>query len=347
MPKPMVEVSSLARQFAFPMWEYYGLRLHQCIPMRNVVGLVMQDGSRYIWKPIRSSVNLENLPLIAAVASRLQRLGVDAAGPLLTKSGSYLSVVNAGYPQDTLQTGLHQQGRFLRARDGMFGYLQPWLSGRHVQLDDRQERLGAIASICVLHRFTRDITEGTIERTLLQQKLEMKRSFFVSSLSLVKQSFPRLCKLEGELLSGVKASRAAMSTLRNEDRAATISFCHRDLAAHNLLWQEDRAGAPVGLIDFDLAAPDDALGDVVQFANHALLHGPLTRADWCEITDVYADLARVSVSAAMRLKEMLRFPDVLSRACAEWLRTPNPETAARVHRAIALEEMRLQFCNES
>lgn len=334
---------------------HYGIRAEACARMRTVFAIVEDGELRYVWKPLSARTNVASLPTVSRLAQRLVARGIPVASPLPMRDGT---VVCCSNPQG--------------AAGWDCGYLQVWMDGRHVSVTHRQERLGAIAIISAMHDAlgarslsqadTRvDTIVGTAAARLLRRhrqlgftqlpldrKIPLKQAFLRSVLPVLAQSFPQITQIQDVLL---KSAEAAVSALSYANQVGTervslerrIAWCHRDVAPHNLLWQDH----VVGLIDFDQSAWDDPLGDAVQFLNHVLHSEMVTGTEWFEVLDMYSKLARLSTAEHWRLEQLARFPDVLARAAAEWWRDrATAHRAARVEWAIGREQRRLLWYAE-
>lgn len=316
------------------LWEHYNIRVALFQRMRSVLGVVTADGSRYIWKELKHPEMRPRLSDWELLVHRLQAAGVRAAGPLRTLAGDLVC------PSHSMNG----------ARG--YGYLQPWLQGRHVNLSDRTERLASLWVISKMHRETAIPLENVWSanlpmpsyprRSLLSGRIHQK-------YEIMKQTWPELCQLVPALRSmtdalfegAVRAQRAANGEQSETGRQLTNvtlqSWCHRDLAPHNLLFD----GQSVNLIDFDLAAPDDPLGDAAQVCNHALFLRAVSSKEWREMVLYYSLYAGLSHIHRQRLWMLLSFPDALARAVTDWVKAGRLKDTSMIERALETEETRI------
>lgn len=350
-----LEFTRPSRALAQLLRDNYGIRAEACARVRTVLAIVEAGELRYVWKPLSTRTNIDSLKAVSRLARRLLARGIPTAGPIPMNDGGIL-----GRSED------------MGAGPSACGYLQRWLTGRQVAITSRQERLGAMAIISAMHRelaatslvkygeslaSVAGIRAATSfdwhRRTGFTQlpffrKTPMKQAFLRSALPTLTHAFPQLADLQVALLQSADAAVTALQSIvpiadvmGGPTREQMVSWCHRDLAPHNLLWQEE----VVGLIDFDQSAWDDPAGDAVQFLNHVLHADSVTKEDWWEVLDVYARLSGLSSAERWRLGELTRLPDLLIRAAAEWWRDrESPTKIARVAWAIGRERTRLRWC---
>jgi Ser/Thr protein kinase RdoA (MazF antagonist) len=301
----------------------YGVRVRGLVKMRTVIGVSLQDGRKWIWKWARPVDTEQRLRDVAAAVSVLGAGGVPAAGPIINGDGRYLTLA-AGRP----------------------GYVQPWLPGRHVNGANMQEQLGALAVVGYCHTLLRPAAASfrvVPDAWPLRRKLGAKRALLRASLPRALAALPALRDTSVDWL---QSAEDAWQALVGGDAPswrtyrARRTFCHRDMALHNLLWQ---GPGRIALIDFDQAAPDDPLGDVFQLVHHfSYMRSPepgSIRA-WVE---AYRVAARLVEEDERRLWGLLSFPDLLTRAVGDWVRAGCPASgAARVLAACRSEEAKLK-----
>jgi Ser/Thr protein kinase RdoA (MazF antagonist) len=280
----------------------YGLKVDAVVRMKTVTGLVDTRGRRWVWKRSAGRSQEPRLRAMAAVSACLAPFGIPFAGPVPNRAGVYLT----------------------RLRGGETGHLQPWLPGRHADYTQRQERLSAVATLAAMHRAARGAwvcADPALYRVTLYQKLWFKRRLLETLWPQAEACVPALRGLHEEVR---RAAELALTAVRPGGSGAgnrpweRTTFCHRDVAPHNLLWRGD---GPLAVIDFDLAGVDDPLVDVMQVSNHAIFLGAPLRGHFAELVDVYARVYPLSPTGEQALWRVLGFPDLLARAVAEWART--------------------------
>ncbi|QSO46246.1 aminoglycoside phosphotransferase family protein [Alicyclobacillus mengziensis] len=308
----------------------YGLEVAVFRRLRSVLGLVTKNGERYIWKTVQSSGALERLSEVSRLVLRLRSFGIRAAGPIPTNSGK----LTCTFHEVTGSVAI--------------GYLQPWLNGRHVDLSKRIERLAALSTIFAMHRATllgdihgqgmpHDLFEFP-STSLLAKRMYAKHELLRDVWLRLVRRFRAAEPIKETVFGGMVAALAAAWPVPEFGRPVMMRhcWCHRDLAPHNMLWD----GHSVALIDFDLAAPDDPLGDAVQVCNHALSLGAVDETEWVEMALHYADVGNLSGWERTRLWNLLRFPDTLARAVSEWAQTGFPTDFPQLERALECERTR-------
>lgn len=281
------------------------------------------DGSRYIWKTLKVTTPPSRVVELLQFTKWLSELGFRVPIPLLTVRGVTLCQTPDG-------------------RGGYeTGYLQPWLGGSHLSLSDDRERRAALSTVAHLHQATAVNAKGYVP-SLLSLRLRRKYDLLARMWPKLVTALPDYGELAGILFKG--AQRAILAAERGNVRDARLpdlrrSWCHRDLAPHNILWD----GETVGLIDFDLAAPDDPLTDVVQLCNHALVLDAVDQYGWHEMGRQYATEASLSEGQEQRLWDLLWFPDFLLRSLTEWMNSGNFDETAPLWRAIEVEHKRFDW----
>ncbi|MCL6516499.1 phosphotransferase [Alicyclobacillus sp.] len=287
-------------RFAQMLRHAYGLRAAAVIRLKTVTGIVDEDGRRWVWKPLRDGCAEERLAAVAEAAELLTAAGLPFAGPVPGRGGRYLTTPGDGPP----------------------GCLQPWLPGRHADYTVRQERLAAVATLAAMHRIahgTQLSARAALYRGNLYEKLWLKRRLLDALWPRAASSVPALRELREPAL---RAADLALHSVHpggaGEDAPwARLTFCHRDVAPHNLLWQ---GAGPLAVIDFDLCGMDDPLIDVMQLSNHALFLGVPAAGHFTELTEVYLRGFPLSRAGERALWRVLAFPDLLARAVTEWVR---------------------------
>jgi len=308
----------------------YGLVPESVISMKTVIGIVQSSSHRYIWKYATEAMDERKLNSIFQATRQMNDNGIRAAGPLQNLAGGLLT---------TLENGKR-------------GYLQPWLQGRHVNLKQRNERCLAIRTLAQIHGIV-DVPMQTPSpqmtgETPYARKLQAKRQAFYEAWSVASHRLKILQSVESQVFSAInEACQASLEVppwrAAGEGSAGSgYAFCHRDLAPHNLIF--DNESDSVGMIDFDLAGFDDPFADVVQFINHYVFLGTLERSDITELIDSYRNKQAISPVRFEALQQLLRFPDILIRATLEWVKSGCPANRTwRVIAAIEREYMRLQM----
>lgn len=311
----------------------YGVEVDALVQLKTVVGVVAADGMRFVWKSTRPRDTERRLSLIALLANNLSDSGLPAAGPLPTRAGTYR----------------------VEVADGEFGYLQPWLPGRHVRFTEVEEKLTTIATLAHVHRWTARLTElahplvgGPEWHDLSGGTLGIKLS---EKWRVFQQVWPLACEREPAIRSFEDEVREAAEGALDSVRAATEraelgantppvpfrrALCHRDVAPHNVLWAA--AAVPVSLIDFDHAGWDDPLGDLMQVSNHTFALCDPGARHFTDVLDAYQRICPLSAERQVFAWKLLRFPDLLTRAVMEWARDDYPPQGQRRVRDAAEKE---------
>lgn len=298
-PQNRVECLDDAGHLATWLRRLYGLEVTSVIRMKTVMGVLTSDGDKYVWKPIREDTSHVRLHIVARIAQRLSTYGITIAGPLWNRQGA-------------LQSALP---------DGTVGYLQPWLSGRHVNVCNQQERLSALAAVGHLHQCatTQEVFDvPELYRIPLYAKLHVKAETFRTVWPSVTSAVPALQDIERDVFDIIDDVCACAQEMAG---MPVWSFCHRDLAPHNVMW---RGVQDVAFIDFDQAGIDDPFIDVVQWSNHTVfLEGAQSR-HFTNMVDIYAQSVNLSAARIACLWRLLRFPDILIRTASEWVKAGYP-----------------------
>lgn len=299
----------------------YGITVSSIIQMKTVFGVLAEDGQRFIWKFVRANDTEYRLAALHAVGARVAEAGISVASPIPNWDGRFIT---------HLETG-----------EG--GYLQPWMTGRHVRLGDKQERLMVIATIAQFHRWamvaspvvTLDSPGG-----VLPVRLKRKRAILGHALQLAENRFFVQSQMRNALLSMADEAVEYASFLEPE-LPRHLRFCHRDLAPHNLLWLND---GRVALIDFDRAGWDDPLLDLLQLFNHTLFLNEHHAVAISDFVDVYTRNQRLTEQRIVFFKKIAGFPEHLTRALVEWVKAGYPENQkVRVEWALAKERFRQEL----
>ncbi|MDP9727254.1 phosphotransferase [Alicyclobacillus tolerans] len=302
---------------------YYGLNVIASIERRTVTGLITADGQNYVWKFAEEKDSEKRLAALSKVSQLLQEKGIRFAVALPNQNHVYL-------------TRLHTIPSL--------GYLQPWLPGRHLNLGLPNERMAAIHALAQLHQIPVQRMDASVlsHHTPLQQRIFLK----ARALSGVwKDACERCPPLEpfsvGVLKQVAQVLEEPAPFYRQLVEFRQLSFCHRDLAPHNLLVGPAQE---VQLIDFDQSGLDDPLYDVAQIANHSLFLGNLQAGDWRKMMDAYVEAAHLSPLRERLLWRILAWPDILARSLVEWAKRGYPaDDWARVHYALKCESKRRQL----
>lgn len=290
----------------------YGLRVTAVVQMKSVYGVVCAGEHRtpgFVWKFASGSDTAARLEALAPVLAKLRRGGIAAAGPLRNRSGDLLTTLP----------------------DGRQGYLQPWLRGRHADYADRSQRLAVLRTVGRVHRLTAAAITAVPAALCTPHPLARKLMWKRETLQRVWPDLAAHCpQAIADQVALFAAADAACQALARA--APAVAFCHRDLAPHNVLCR-GTALAPA-LIDFDLAAFDDPLTDLVQVVNHFVFLGRPAPGDLREMVDVYRQAAGGNGYRKEVLWALLGFPDLLVRAAAEWVKAGCPP--ARRWRVVAV-----------
>lgn len=318
--------AELARALA----QHYGIQTVAVIRRRTVLGVVAEDGQRYIWKPLTLRDDEERLRALADLEPIFSNSMAPCALPLRTRAGAFIVELK------------EQKKR---------GYLQPWLSGRHVDVRVQQERLSVLKSLARVQKQSQLANRpgwSTLQRGTLYHKLRMKERALAKIWMSATSVYSPLKRM-GHLVETqtMKVLQTYASYLANPRRQAVtdIAFCHRDLAPHNVLWQAD---GTVAWIDFDHAGYDDMLHDAVQFASHTVfLTSKLTAEDFAQMLDTYATEADLTRERKELLWVLASWPDILVRTVIEWARRGcDPADTTRLEYAMACEKRKILYRQE-
>jgi Ser/Thr protein kinase RdoA (MazF antagonist) len=306
------------RKLAAALERFYGLSVVRVVPMRTVCGVLTTTGERWIWKCVRrQSVIPLRLQVQTSVAAALQQQGIVAPMPTRNRHGEWVTQIGTD-----------------------LGYLQPWVSGRHVNLGDPSERLRAVATLAAFHSVAGRLLlhpRPDLMRPPLCAKLAMKRDFLYAKWDQVTACCPE-AKSQAEAL--FSAADLAVHAAR---RVHILRYAHRDMAPHNLLLQAD---GNVALIDFDEAGFDDPLVDILQCTNHGIHFGGLGAGYFCDILEAYRRNCPMDGERERALWAMFGFPELLYRAVLEWMREGHADGDQRLEEALTLERMRRQVLTQ-
>jgi Ser/Thr protein kinase RdoA (MazF antagonist) len=310
------------------LWRSYGIQAQAIIRRRTVLGIVDEDGHAYIWKPARLGDDEARLAALAGLQSVYQASGTDVALPLRARSGRYLTRVSDA---DTA------------------GYLQPWLTGRHVDVSVAKERLRVLSSLAAVQRASQQAGfpgQQVLTRGTLLGKLRMKEKALWRVWPTVEAAYPVLRHwrqpTERRMTYVLQSYKTYLA--RHHDDTADIAFCHRDLAPHNVLCQPE---GRIGWIDFDHANYDDMLHDAIQFVGHTVFLAALSAEAYRELVETYVAAAEIDTERAQLLWTLTTWPDVLIRVCVEWVRQGcRKEGITRIDHAIACERKRMRLQTE-
>ncbi|MBF8378865.1 aminoglycoside phosphotransferase family protein [Alicyclobacillus mali] len=290
----------------------YGIVPDAIVQKRTVWGIVA-GASRYILKRARPQDCEERLRALADVLRHYPGVGVAAAMPLATRTGT------------------------MRASDGRGGwfYLQPWLEGRHVDVRDESERLAVTRALA---RAQRAAPPGGLDSALAAATLRDKWRAKLQLLERLK-GMP----VEAEIADSLNriAARARAVYASYLDGTRPLAFCHRDLAPHNVLVGP---GGSVMFIDFDHAGYDDPFADPIQWVSHVAYLVPLCQSAYRRLWLTYAQAAELGDEELVSLVRLGAWPDIALRALAEAFRGGEPERRVwRLRYAVRREEERARL----
>lgn len=298
----------------------YGFRVSCIVRRRTVLGIVADDGRRFIFKPMSDRDDETRLAALAATRAIFQQAGVEAALPIANSAGRFaVRPVEAGMAA---------------------GYLQPWLLGQHIDLADREERICAIQSLARIQRQSIELGRPSLSmlhHSELLNKLRVKERAMHRIWPSAKLAYPLLGEVQNELFQRMStAMQRYMSYLVRRQSASShaLAFCHRDLAPHNILW---RGGGGVGLIDFDHASYDDMLHDAMQLIGHCVYLGRLTQDDFDDMLMIYAGEVGLSQQQLYLLRDLALWPDIAIRTVLELCRSGFPNRG-QIRLAYALRQ---------
>ncbi len=319
---PMALPKDTERPLAAAVRRYYGIDVKCLVRMKSVWGLVTEDGRRFVWKQAGPYDDPRRLADLAGLLAAAAACGITAAGPLPSRCGTWLVRVEGLGP----------------------GYLQPWLDGRSLDVRSEAERHAALVALARLHRATSAAAAAGVTWRVhrFHERLRMKLAVLRQLWPMARFRFPELRGMERAVLANAQAAVAVYTAWCREPQGGghrwREGLCHGDVAPHNLLWAED---GRISFIDFDQAGIDDPLADVFQFCNHVALLDPLGPGQMRAMVRTYAAAAGLSEPMERVLWHLLRFPDALIRALAQWARPGSPAGAdVRVRCAVRAEQAR-------
>ncbi|WP_206916475.1 phosphotransferase [Alicyclobacillus suci] len=304
---------------------HYGIGVETLVRRRTVVGIIGEDGRHFIWKPLTVRDDEARLRALAELSPVFEVAGAEAALPLPTREGHYVMDVPGIQP----------------------GYLQHWLTGRHVNTNHWREREAVLTSLGRLHRASQASQFpgwSVLQRGTLLHKLRLKERGVSRLWQVAELKCPDLRhwreRAQAQMRYVLKRYAAYLADHRN-DVHATFAFCHRDLAPHNVIYQ---GADTVAWIDFDHANYDDMLHDPMQFISHCTFLTQMSADEYNRLHDCYITSAKLSSEQADMLWTLTMWPDILVRALMEWSRTGYQEDGlTRVHYAIACERRKLSY----
>jgi|GEM_PF-2830482 len=295
------EVACLSRVLR----QAYGIDVIGITERKSVVGITGEDNRRWVWKWANNWDTEDRLRTMAHITDKLNGLGVQFAGPVAAADGNYLTACDC-------------QGR---------GYLQPWFIGRHANLGSYRERRWVTAAVATLHQQSRMISPAVLGRmpvSPLSQRIERKRAALVHIWPLAVRHLPELLKMEAQVW---ETSHLCATAVQRWRPTTPPCFCHRDLAAHNLLVLTGalETEVPVAFVDFDMSGFDSPPLDLLQICNHGLYFAEADERYFSDILEVYQEHAPLSAADRELLWLLFHFPDLLIRSLVEWVRAKCPE----------------------
>ncbi|MFB5192084.1 phosphotransferase [Alicyclobacillus fastidiosus] len=307
----------------------YGVEVKSLVRRRTVVGVVAEDGSHFIWKPLNARDDEERLSALAGLRPVFESAGTEAALPLPTLSGGYVLEVGSG-----LQSG----------------YLQKWVTGRHVDASSLRERHAVLSSLGRVHRRSQICgfpAWSTLQRGTLLHKLRLKERAVSRIWAPAEVACPALrgwkARVEGQMRYVLRRYAAYLAECRDDVQHA-FAFCHRDLAPHNVMYQ---GADEVAWIDFDHANYDDMLHDPMQFISHCTYLAQMSAEEYYDLHQRYAESANLTATQASTLWTLTMWPDILVRTLLEWTRAGcREEGLTRVHYALTCERRKLAYRSE-
>jgi CotS family spore coat protein len=278
----------------------YDVRIEAVIHMRSVVG-IRADGRSWIVKNLGSSVYPKRVHAIAKALEQLHRQGTPVC-PILR----------------------NQSGRFFTQSAGNLYIVQPWIEGRHVDFRHPEERMKAVQAIGTMHSRPVVLSKkwsDLLQMPALNEKYWHRLRRCQKILQTHKTTWSRLLdqaawnRIEQQALQSIHSLKKRL--LASNRSMTTVSFCHRDLAPHNLLIGPS---TKVTLIDFDLAGFDVTMHDLYQVINHTLyLHG-WDATDVISIVQTYERTAGMTHRDRELLYELLLFPSLVTREMYDYSR---------------------------
>jgi Ser/Thr protein kinase RdoA (MazF antagonist) len=306
----------------------YGLDILAVVERRTVCGLVGTNVN-WIWKPALENDDEQRLYDLARMTHYISQQGLPCGGPIPNRTGRFITIPYQGAKP---------------------GYLQMWLPGRHVNVTDKLERHAVIRAIAKLHMIGKlPVFQmgSSLHRGRLLSKLRMKQRTLQGIWSEANTRTMVLSPLESYIFGTMEHCIFEYENwLRKNGWMNT--FCHRDLAPHNLLWnQSEDEEYAVSIIDFDHSGFDDPLHDVMQFTSHTIFLSNCTANDLEKMITTYAERTGLSNDRFELLCLLLRWPDILIRTVVEWYRHGYEQSKEiRVNHAVMKEEKRRQLLTE-
>jgi CotS family spore coat protein len=271
----------------------YAFQIEAIIHMRSVVG-VRSNGQNYIVKNLTGSIYPRRIHAIAKGLEQMYRNGAPVC-PILR----------------------NQDGRFFTRSGGRLYIVQPWISGRHVDFTVESELSDAVEAIARMH--TRPVLlpkewADELEVPSLGEKYSLRLNRCQKLIQNDKHVWKNILdfdtwnQMEQQAIQSIRSIQKKLHL--NKRSTATVSFCHRDLAPHNLLF---RSPSKVTLIDFDLSGFDFSMHDLYQVTNHTMyLHG------WDEsyikaILETYDREAGITHADSRLFYDLMQFPSLITR----------------------------------
>lgn len=296
----------------------FGLRIQRRVKLRTVTGM-QTSGGAMILKRYEGDGMRRRLDALADALDHVLLAGVEIAPFLRAENG---------HPYVAERSALYT--------------IQPWLRGRHVSMKAREERLAAARSLALLHRVP---TERQSERSMYlrvpplwekyRHRLERAQ---IATLKepLLREAWRPYQEQARESVWNLQQA-SSVRALELDHRSGT--FCHRDPAPHNFMWQGDGAA----LIDFDLAGYDVRAHDLYQLLNHALYLNGWEEGLFAEMIEAYDNVMPLDRDNRYVLRSLMLYPSLVIREWYDFGKTKNRQMLrTRLMWAQAQEEKRRQ-----
>ncbi len=315
---PEIDPLKIVESIPFVLSEHFGIEAKSVDVVKTVYRVTDPVGTIYYVKPCNHQSD-ERIAELHQVATRLSQSGLRLAVPILSRDGRYLVTLD----------------------DGVFGYVQPALPGRHADFRLRSDRVMSTAAAAHLHRLGSRMSVKWLRYPVglpLARKLATKRAAFLRVFPEVESRLPYVRANKRAMLHALFVWDREPSTVALA--SPSRCFCHRDFAPHNLLVDDTRR--KISVIDFDLAGFDHPFVDLVQIVNHSVTLSDVDRGLFVDTVEVYRRLYGLNPAEERWLWQLFSFPDVLVRSVLEWAKEGyRDEGEETVRQAVLKEQTRV------
>jgi CotS family spore coat protein len=303
----------------------YRINVSGTVRLRSVVGLYSEQGA-FILKRVEGYPSMHRIHQLADVLENLDENHVPVAPLLRTRTGQ----------------------PFVRISD-FFWIVQPWIKGHPCDFCHPEERLAAVRSIAQMH-LTPVALSATAQTYLWTPPLyekygtRLERCKRILHVNRLPVRLPEQWIRDAEKAI-VQLQEHVWEPAFRDDRARG-TVCHRDLAPHNLIFQDGTAH----LIDFDLAGLDVRAHDLYQVINHALYLNGWAEQTVQDILRAYQAVAPLGEANLGVLRTLFLYPALLLREVYEYgkrKRHEEDDWRTRFQWVLAIEEQRREWMDNS